>query len=121
MKARTTLAAIFAALLLALGVAACGSDDDEGGGGGGGGEAANEQIQKVPGAAEKGTITVGSKNFPEQYILGNIYADALKAAGFKVKKSLDLGSEVLAFRSLKQGEIEDRKSVVKGKSVDLGG
>jgi glycine betaine/choline ABC-type transport system substrate-binding protein len=112
MKTRTTLLAILAALALGLGVVACGSDDEEsgdgggGGGGGGGGSATGNQIQKVPGAASKGTITIGSKNFPEQYILGNLYADALAAAGFKVKKSLDIGSEVLAYKSLQQGEID---------------
>jgi glycine betaine/choline ABC-type transport system substrate-binding protein len=108
MKTKSTILAVLAAMLMALGVAACGSDDDDGGssGGSGGGDTASKKIQKVSGAAGKGTITVGSKNFPEQYILGNIYADALKAAGFKVKKSLDIGSEVLAYKSLKQGEID---------------
>jgi glycine betaine/choline ABC-type transport system substrate-binding protein len=108
MSSKRTILAILAAMTMSLGVAACGSDDDTGGGGdsGGGGAAASKQIEKVPGAAGKGTITVGSKNFTEQYILGNIYADALKAAGFKVKKSLDLGSEVVAYKSLQQGEID---------------
>jgi glycine betaine/choline ABC-type transport system substrate-binding protein len=109
MRSRTTLLAFLAALVMALGVAACGSDDEDsgGGGGGGGGESASgNQIEKVPGAASKGTISVGSKNFTEQYILGNIYADALTAAGFKVKKSLDLGSEVVAYKSLQQGEVD---------------
>ena len=68
--------------------------------------ASGELIEKIPGAESKPTITVGSKNFTEQYILGNIYADALSAAGFKVKKSLDLGSEVVAYKALKQGEVD---------------
>jgi len=109
MKATNKILALCAALLLAIAVAACGSDDSSssgGGGGGGGGGSTGKEIQKVSGAASKGTITVGSKNFPEQYILGNIYADALTAAGFKVKKSLDIGSEVLAYKALKQGEID---------------
>jgi glycine betaine/choline ABC-type transport system substrate-binding protein len=105
MKPHKTLLAILAALLLALGAAACGSDDEESSGGGGDGTA-SKQIQKVSGAASKGTITVGSKNFPEQFILGNIYADALTAAGFKIKKQLDLGSEVIAYKSLRQGEVD---------------
>ena len=49
------------------------------------------------------TFTVGSKNFAEQYILGEIYAQSLEAAGFTVKKQLDLGSEQIAFKSLKDG------------------
>ena len=109
MKSTNRILATCAALLLAIVVAACGSDEKSssgGGGGGGGGGTTGKQIAKVPGAASKGTITVGSKNFPEQYILGNIYADALTAAGYKVKKSLDIGSEVLAYKALKQGEID---------------
>jgi glycine betaine/choline ABC-type transport system substrate-binding protein len=104
MKPIKTLVAALAALLLTFAVAACGSDDksDSGKSSGGGSKA----IAKVPGAADKGQITVGSKNFPEQFILGNIYADALKAAGFKVKKSLDLGSEVIAYKALRQGAID---------------
>jgi glycine betaine/choline ABC-type transport system substrate-binding protein len=107
MKTPKTILAILATLLLALGVAACGGDDEEKPSGGGGGDgAASKQIKKVSGAASKGTITVGSKNFPEQFILGNIYAEALSAAGFKVKKSLDIGSEVLGYKALRQGEID---------------
>ena len=107
MKSRFLPLAILAALMLALGLAACGNDDEGGGGGGGDQQAASgELIEKIPGAESKPTITVGSKNFTEQYILGNIYADALAAAGFKVKKSLDLGSEVVAYKALKQGEVD---------------
>ena len=47
-----------------------------------------------------------AKNFPEQFILGEIYAQALQAAGYKVKKQLNLGSEVIAFKALKQGNID---------------
>jgi len=107
MKSRFLPLAILSALLLALGLAACGNDDNNDNSGGGGSQAASgDQIQKISGAGSKPTITVGSKNFTEQYILGNIYADALQAAGFKVKKSLDLGSEVVAYKALKQGEVD---------------
>jgi glycine betaine/choline ABC-type transport system substrate-binding protein len=93
-------------LALALAVAACGSSDKKGGGGGettasGGGEA----ITKNPANASK-RVTVGSKNFPEQFVLGEIYSQALQAAGYKVKKQLNLGSEVIAFKALKQGNID---------------
>ena len=107
MKALKTPLAILAALLFALGLAACGKDEkkEKGGGAGSQQSSSGPPIEKVPGAESKPTITIGSKNFTEQYILGNIYASALKAAGFKVKTSLDLGSEVVAYKALKQGEI----------------
>lgn len=57
--------------------------------------------------ANKGIeITVGSKNFNEQFILGEIYAQALEAAGYAVSKRLDLGSEQIALRALESGEID---------------
>jgi len=51
-------------------------------------------------------ITVGSKNFTEQFILGEIYAQALEAAGYDVKKDLNLGSEQIALRALKGGDVD---------------
>jgi osmoprotectant transport system substrate-binding protein len=96
------LFALMAALVLALGVAACGDDDDEGDGGGDGGT--GELIQSNPDNSGV-EITVGSKNFTEQYILGEIYAQALEAAGYTVKTDLNLGSEQVALEALEAGEI----------------
>lgn len=103
------LLAILAVLGLALSLAACG-EDDSGPANGGGDEAAQTQdegklIQRDDANAGK-TFTVGSKNFAEQYILGEIYAQALEAAGFDVKKQLDLGSEQVAYKALKTGRID---------------
>ena len=100
-RARVLLAAL-AALALTLGVAACGSDDSttsgstEGGGGG--------AIQSNPDNG-KVSLTIGSKNFPEQEILGEIYAQALTVAGYKVKSALNLGSETVALKAVKSGQI----------------
>jgi glycine betaine/choline ABC-type transport system substrate-binding protein len=93
------LFALFAAFVLALGVAACGDDDD---GGDGGGSA--DAIESNP--DNNGVkITVGSKNFTEQFILGEIYAQGLEAAGYDVSKDLNLGSEQVALKALQDGEI----------------
>jgi glycine betaine/choline ABC-type transport system substrate-binding protein len=102
--------ALLAVLVLAVGVTACGDDDSDSGGsgssGGGGSETSGgQQIEKDPANNGK-KITIGSKNFPEQFILGEIYAQALTAAGFDVKKSLDLGAEQVAFKALKGGDVD---------------
>ena len=105
---RTTirwLLAAMAALALAVAVAACGSDDKKSDSGGDGGSSGASAIKKNSANASK-SISVGSKNFTEQFILGEIYAQALQAAGYKVKKQLNLGSEVIAFKALKQGSID---------------
>ena len=94
--------ALLAAFVLALGVAACGDDDDDGGDGGG--EASGELIEANP-DNEGVQLTVGSKNFTEQFILGEIYAQALEAAGYTVQTDLNLGSEQVALQALEAGEI----------------
>jgi osmoprotectant transport system substrate-binding protein len=100
-KTRLRAAAMLLALALTLGVVACGSDDDgdtTAAGDGGGAIVSNPDNGKV-------TLTIGSKNFPEQEILGEIYAQALEAAGYTVKTDLNLGSETVALKTLKSGQI----------------
>jgi glycine betaine/choline ABC-type transport system substrate-binding protein len=101
-KARLrALFALFAALVLALAVTACGDDDDDDGGG----EASDTAIVSNP-DNEGVELTVGSKNFDEQFILGEIYAQALEAAGYTVNTDLNLGSEQVALKALEQGEVD---------------
>ena len=99
--------AVLVAAVLALALAGCGGGGGGGGAGGGasGGGGGNQPIAKNPQNASK-SITVGSKNFPEQLVLGNIYAQALEAAGFKVERQLNLGSEVIAFKALRNGDVD---------------
>ncbi|MDQ5810871.1 MAG: glycine/betaine ABC transporter substrate-binding protein [Actinomycetota bacterium] len=94
MKNRTKLIRAIPALLAALALialAACGNVGEGGGSEGGGGGS---------------KITVGSKNFTEQYILGELYAQALAANGFNVEKKLDLGSAAIADKALQNGQID---------------
>jgi osmoprotectant transport system substrate-binding protein len=96
------------ALALALGIAACGSSSSSSSSestsseseesSGGGAIVANPENGKV-------SLTIGSKNFPEQEILGEIYAQALTAAGYKAKSDLSLGSETVAHKAVKSGAI----------------
>jgi osmoprotectant transport system substrate-binding protein len=92
----------------ALAVAACGGDDDDDGGGE---QPAAEQtqpagqIQENPDNAAV-NLTIGSKNFTEQKVLGEIYAQGLEAAGYTVDTDLNLGDEQTALRALKGGEID---------------
>jgi glycine betaine/choline ABC-type transport system substrate-binding protein len=105
------LFALFAAALLALGVAACGSSDDS--------SSSTTEASSSSGTTDTSAVTpikenpdnngikltVGSKNFTEQYILGEIYAQALEAAGYDVDTDLNLGSETIALKALQDGEI----------------
>ncbi len=96
-------------LVAALAVAGCGDDDDDDGGGGGGDASTSEeqaagQIQKND-ANSAVEVTIGSKNFTEQKVLGEIYAQALEAAGYTVNKELNLGDENTALKALEGGQI----------------
>ena len=101
------LLAALAALALILGLAACGGSDSTTDSATAG-SIEGEETGSIPYHTEnqeKGTLTIGSKNFPEQEILGEIYAQALAAAGFKVKTALNLGSETVALKAVKTGQI----------------
>ena len=94
MKPRTILYAM-AFLVLTIALLGCGNagGGGQGSSGGGGGEGGP-------------TITVGSKNFTEQFILGELYAQALEANGYTAERSLNLGSEQLAAEALQAGDID---------------
>ena len=57
-------------------------------------------------ANAKVSLTIGSKNFTEQRVLGEIYAQGLRAAGYDVQTKLDLGDEHVALKALESGEID---------------
>jgi osmoprotectant transport system substrate-binding protein len=99
-KLLRVLFSLVVAGLLAVGAAACGDDDDD--------EAGGEAAQAIETNPENEgiEITVGSKNFTEQFILGEIYAQALEAAGYDIKTDLNLGSEQIALRALEDGEVD---------------
>src|SRR3954470_17460752 len=90
---RAVLAAVVA-LAVPLTVAACGSDDDNGGGGG-----------DQPGKG-KPAITIGSKSFTEEAILGQLYGQALQAKGFKVTFKPNIGETEIADKALTSGKVD---------------
>ncbi len=107
MRRTHPLLALLAVLCLGFVLAACGEDEEPStGSSSGSSESSGNEIKKVSGAESKPAITVGSKNFTEQFVLGEIYSQALEAAGFKVKKQLNLGSELIAYKALKSGKID---------------
>ena len=62
----------------------------------------------APAALEKEQATpiiIGTKNFPEQYVLGQLYKQALEAKGFKVQYKENIGSTELIDASLRSGRV----------------
>jgi osmoprotectant transport system substrate-binding protein len=57
------------------------------------------------GAGAKPALTIGTKNFTEQYVLGELYKQALEAKGYKVTLKEDIGSSELIDTAFKSGKI----------------
>lgn len=85
--------------LLALGLTACGGGGDPLAGG-----PAGTPTAGPPAAAD--VIKVGSANFTESRLLGEIYAQALEAKGVKVERSFGIGSREVYFPALQDGSID---------------
>jgi glycine betaine/choline ABC-type transport system substrate-binding protein len=99
------LARVAAPLLLALVLTGCGGSGDPESTPTPSEDAAAKTIDRNPANAAT-TLTIASKNFTEEFILGEIYAQALAAGGYKIRKRLNLGSEKVAFRALKSGKVD---------------
>jgi osmoprotectant transport system substrate-binding protein len=60
----------------------------------------------APAADSQATpIIVGAKNFPEQYVLGQLYRQALIAKGFEVQYKENIGSTELIDTALRSGKV----------------
>lgn len=95
MRKIIVLLSLLATLVVVL--AACGSEGNPDASGGSEASGASE---------EKPTVKVGSKNFTEALILGEMYALALENAGYGVERKLNLGGTLVAHESLVNGEID---------------
>ncbi|GAA1652779.1 glycine betaine ABC transporter substrate-binding protein [Actinoplanes couchii] len=83
------ITAAFAGLAMSLSLTACGADSDP--------------LAEAPAAA--GTVTVGSANFPESQLLGEIYAQALEAKGVTVTRKFNIGAREVYLKALQDGSI----------------
>tara|TARA_R110001592_G_scaffold363396_2_gene687609 strand:- start:23091 stop:24590 length:1500 start_codon:yes stop_codon:yes gene_type:complete len=60
----------------------------------------------LPAGGEQRPILIGSKIFPESYILAEITAQLLESQGFEVQRKLGLGGTLIAFEALRTGAID---------------
>jgi osmoprotectant transport system substrate-binding protein len=57
-------------------------------------------------SSSSSTIAIGSANFAESELLGEIYAQALEAKNVKVKRSFNIGARELYLKALQDGSID---------------
>jgi osmoprotectant transport system substrate-binding protein len=99
--------ALLMLLLASLALGACGDDSDDSSGD----NSSSTADQASSGAIQKNDqnsstkLVIGSKNFTEQKVLGEIYAQAFQAAGYDVSTELNLGDEKTALKALEGGDI----------------
>jgi osmoprotectant transport system substrate-binding protein len=77
---------------VALVAAACGDDDDS--------------QEASTGGGDKGTVTIGAFNFAESTILANMYAGALRNAGYTANVRANLGTREVVQPALERSEID---------------
>jgi osmoprotectant transport system substrate-binding protein len=104
MRRRTFHPALIALLFAVLSVfllAACGGDDDDSTSG-------NEQQQSASDQPGKGkpAVTLGTKDFTEEFVLGELYKQALEAKGYKVNLKKNIGSTEIIDKALTSNKID---------------
>jgi osmoprotectant transport system substrate-binding protein len=100
MKPKLLLGAL--ALLAGLAFAACGSSNKT--------SthvvtAKHERSERSAGVG-KPPITIGDKNFTEEFVLGELYAQALRAKGFHVTLKGNIGSSEITYKALQSNQIQ---------------
>jgi osmoprotectant transport system substrate-binding protein len=91
-------------VLAAVVVAGCGGDDNNSGSSGSSSAAGNTQAEQ-PGKG-KPAVTIGTKDFTEEFILGQLYAQALKAKGYKVNLKSNIGATEITDKAMTSGKID---------------
>ncbi|HZC73776.1 MAG TPA: glycine betaine ABC transporter substrate-binding protein [Jatrophihabitans sp.] len=84
---------------MTIALAACSSSGGDGGGPTGAGGSG------LPGEG-KPAITMGDKNFAEEYVLGELYSQALEAKGFSVTLKGNIGSSAVIDKALTSDKID---------------
>jgi osmoprotectant transport system substrate-binding protein len=82
----------------ALTLAACGSS-------GGSTSSSSSSSNPLAGSAAKGTVVIGSANFPENEVIAQIYSLALAAKGVKVTDKFNIGAREVYYPQVEKGAI----------------
>jgi osmoprotectant transport system substrate-binding protein len=98
----TGVAVLFAVVMLA----ACGSSSSSSSSSAGSSSSSGSGSAASGPGKGKPAITIGDKNFTEEFILGDLYAQALRAKGFTVNLKPNIGSSELTDKALKAGQID---------------
>jgi osmoprotectant transport system substrate-binding protein len=95
------LIALLLAVLAVFTLGACGDDDDNGGSS----TEAQQSSSDQPGKG-KPAVTLGTKDFTEEFVLGELYKQALEAKGYTVNLKKNIGSTEIIDKALTSNKID---------------
>jgi osmoprotectant transport system substrate-binding protein len=102
-RRRGLLAALFALAALALFVAGCGGGNDKGSSSSSSSGSSSAAAQPGKG---KPPITIGTKDFTEEFVLGELYSQALQAKGYTVTLKRNIGATEITDKALTSKRID---------------
>jgi osmoprotectant transport system substrate-binding protein len=102
---RRTLGVILSAAVTA-GLAACGSSSKSSSSSSSSSAASSATAAKSGPGVGKPPVTLGDKNFAEEYVLGALYQQALAAKGYRVTLKGNIGSSEITYKALTSGQID---------------
>jgi len=95
------------AIVMALVVAACGSSSSSSSKSSSTASSSGSSPAAASGPGSgKPPIVMGDKNFDEEYLLGDLYQQALAAKGYKVTLKANIGSSEIIYKALQSGQIQ---------------
>jgi osmoprotectant transport system substrate-binding protein len=113
MRHRKKAAGIVLAAAMAISLAACGSSKKSSTSSTSSSASASSSTTTTTASAAasgpgvgKPPVTLGDKNFTEEFILGDLYAQALAAKGYKVTVKGNIGSTEITYKALTSGQID---------------
>jgi osmoprotectant transport system substrate-binding protein len=103
-RRRRTAATLLALTALMLVVAGCGGSDN------GGSSSQSSGSSQSAAASQPGKgkppVTIGTKDFTEEFVLGQLYAQALRAKGYTVNVKSNIGPTEITDTALTSGKID---------------
>jgi len=105
-KRRGLVAALLAVAALALLVAACGGDSGGSSSSSGSSSSGSSSSASAQPGKGKPPITIGTKDFTEEFVLGELYAQALRAKGYTVTLKRNIGPTEITDKALTSKRID---------------
>src|SRR5256884_6814376 len=115
---RTAALAVLAAVALLLAACSSSSTSTSGSGSTGGSSSSSSSSSNVGNGR---SVTLGTKDFTEEFIVGALYQQALQAKGYKVVYKPNIGATEVVDKALTSGQIDAYPEYTGESAVTVGG